>query len=576
MNFQTVFYNKATGSILHIEPNKYIRSKFEKVRFTPGYTSEEVNFLYFPSTLDIGKDTHHVQFVDHTHPPLIVDAEGMPLYFSDRVQLFVDAKRKFKTIIIELNDGVGDYLIQVSSVIEAMKRYPDIKFFVLVPPAFESIIDMCPDVEVFKGYKAHGLDAKLCGKIKLNGSMVADPRGGHYGKASLYGLFLQLPFAPYITRLIPPADFDAGFEVFDSSIGLRADGHNVVIHCRTKNWEEKSWTVEQALDLSRIIKELYDCQVYFIGSSLDWSGEDPAMINLAGKTTWPETAHLLRMASHRIVIDSAPLHLCRALGLSYTCLWGFSHPWRIMGEAPGPGDIVDHVDDSQTNIKAITAERVFAQAFPEYHQAPAAAPVPSRDFSQHGEQALIEKFFEDHPPLNFTLVDVGAFGLEMSNTFALLQAGWSGLLIEANPARVRIVKKEFAGQKVKILNLAVGISAGKAPLYLHSVAGHDSLDPMWHPGDSTDKTVMVNTKPLALVLQENNIPPDFDFLSIDTEGLDMLILSKLLYESAYRPRLICTECESFADAPALFSQYGYTLLAKTGPDDFGNFLFALS
>ena len=573
MNFQTVFYVKATGAIVHIEPNKYVKSKFEKLRFCPGFTHDEVNFMYFPSRLEIAKTTHHVQFVDATHPPVLVDAEGMPLFYSDRVQLFLDAKKNNSTIIVELNDGVGDYLIQVSTVIEATKRYPDIKFYCMVHPSFADVVRMCPDVEVFESFKAHGLDAKRCGKIKLNGSLVSDPRGGHYGKASLYGLFMALPYAPYITRLNPPPGFDSKFVEFDKKIKLRPDGHNVFFHFRSKNWEEKSWEIGRALDLAALIKEEYDCNIYFTGSAQDWTEENPDMINLAGKTTWLETTHLLRMCSHRIVIDSAPMHLSRALGLPYTCLWGFSHPWKILGEAPGAMDIVDSDEASATNIKGITASRVFNQAFPEYRKAQPLIADKQRDYSQHGEQEIIFKYFSEHAPANSTVVDVGAFGQDMSNSMALLKSGWHGLMIEANPERAKIVRKEFAGLRVKILNLAIGITAGKAPLHLHSDAGHDSLDPAWHPGNATEKIVMVKTMPLAMVLMENNIPQDFDFLSIDTEGLDMLIMSKLLYESAYRPRLICTECESYADAAALYEQYGYELLAKTGPKEFGNFIF---
>jgi hypothetical protein len=36
MNFQTIFYEKATGEILHVEPNRYIKNKFDKLRYTPG------------------------------------------------------------------------------------------------------------------------------------------------------------------------------------------------------------------------------------------------------------------------------------------------------------------------------------------------------------------------------------------------------------------------------------------------------------------------------------------------------------------------------------------------------------
>src|SRR5258705_7614869 len=53
-------------------------------------------------------------------------------------------------------------------------------------------------------------------------------------------------------------------------------------------------------------------------------------------------------------------------------------------------------------------------------------------FSQQGEDALLDRFFQQQPTGFF--VDVGAFdGLHLSNTYIFEQRGWRGLCIEPTP-----------------------------------------------------------------------------------------------------------------------------------------------
>jgi len=199
---------------------------------------------------------------------------------------------------------------------------------------------------------------------------------------------------------------------------------------------------------------------------------------------------------------------------------------------------------------------------------------PRTDFSQHGEQRVIFSYFNEVEPLHKILVDVGAFGRDMSNTYTLLKDhGWRGLLVEANPDRAEVVKREFDGLQVDILNVAVGECEKLLPLYLHSELGHDSLLQDWYPQDLTDASVVVRVLPLHKILSSHEIPYNFDLLSVDTEGYDEKILTTMFVSSPYRPRMIVTECTSYQDPVNLFSDYGYRLLAKTGNPEYGNFIF---
>jgi FkbM family methyltransferase len=195
------------------------------------------------------------------------------------------------------------------------------------------------------------------------------------------------------------------------------------------------------------------------------------------------------------------------------------------------------------------------------------------DYSQHGEQSVILGYFQRNPPVHKFLVDVGAFGIPMSNSFALLSLEWKGLLIEADPLRFKAMQSDFAGKSVEMLQVGVSDCEDIISFHLHSELGHNSFLSDWYPPDKTGLFMPVKVRPLADILTERKIPFDFDMLSVDTEGLDYRIVSKLLKDSQYRPRMIVTESTSYTDADGLFIPYGYRYLTKTGNPQYGNFIY---
>lgn len=184
-----------------------------------------------------------------------------------------------------------------------------------------------------------------------------------------------------------------------------------------------------------------------------------------------------------------------------------------------------------------------------------------KSYSQHGEQTIILDFFDKNPPRHKLLVDVGAYGIEMSNSIALLQMGWKGIMIEANPNQFEIMRKEFDGKNVELLNIAIGDEEKEMDFYIHSNPGLSSLVGSWMPEDPIDKWIRMKARPLSDVLNEQNVPEDFDFLNMDAEGMDEDIMIKF-FESQFRPRLIVTEGVSYKDANSLFNIYGYSPLIE--------------
>lgn len=202
--------------------------------------------------------------------------------------------------------------------------------------------------------------------------------------------------------------------------------------------------------------------------------------------------------------------------------------------------------------------------------------IPSSNvinYSQHGEQPIVFQYFREHPPVHKIVVDVGAMGRQLSNSMALLVYGWRGILIDADPARFDTIKAEFPQQGVEVICVGVGDCEGEMDFHLHSVLGHNSFLPDWLPMTGTGKSIKQKVRPLADILAERKIPFDFDFLTIDTEGMDERIMKKLFADSEYRPQMIVTECNSYANADEFFGQYGYRFFNQTGGLKDGNLIY---
>ncbi|MCJ7805603.1 FkbM family methyltransferase [Patescibacteria group bacterium] len=197
-----------------------------------------------------------------------------------------------------------------------------------------------------------------------------------------------------------------------------------------------------------------------------------------------------------------------------------------------------------------------------------------KDYSENGEFKIAEAFFNLVPPKHHRLVDVGALGIEYSNTYNLLLSGWSGLLVEPNPLNVKKIKEQFKGLNFEVVECAAADKTAVMDLHLHEGSGHDSLLYFWDPKTRTDAIIRVKTFPLATILDLNGVPFNLDLLSIDTEGFDKIILTNLFLSSTYRPRLIITELTSWAGDNTLFLNSGYSLIKKTGNPEYGNLIFA--
>ena len=153
------------------------------------------------------------------------------------------------------------------------------------------------------------------------------------------------------------------------------------------------------------------------------------------------------------------------------------------------------------------------------------------------EMRLIAAFFGNRKGY---FVEVGANEPRArSQTFHLEQAGWTGVLIEPQPALADQLRAE---RKAKVFAVACSApeNAGRT-LPLHVAGPLSSLDrARMAPGAAPEAVIDVPVRTLDSVLEEAGAPAGFDFLSIDVEGHELEVLAGFSI-ARWRPRLILLE-----------------------------------
>jgi FkbM family methyltransferase len=182
-------------------------------------------------------------------------------------------------------------------------------------------------------------------------------------------------------------------------------------------------------------------------------------------------------------------------------------------------------------------------------------------FPDHAEERLKAAFFGTRPGF---FVEVGANDPRQgSQTWALEQAGWRGVLVEPQPD---LAAKLKAGRTAQVFPVACSSpeNAG-GTMTLHLAGMLSSLDPrLAVTGLKPEWAIEVPVRTLDDILVEAGAPAPVDFLSIDIEGHETEALSGFSF-ARWRPRLILIEDHVTNLAKhRLLSRSGYRLIRRTG------------
>jgi FkbM family methyltransferase len=149
-----------------------------------------------------------------------------------------------------------------------------------------------------------------------------------------------------------------------------------------------------------------------------------------------------------------------------------------------------------------------------------------------------------------TFVDIGANdGITGSNSMLLEEKGWKGLLIEPNHKHAEALSKR-TGSKVFFIAISespsVDFHVVDGPKNLHGLSRIQSSDifreKIEKEGGQIVKLVLP-AKRLTVLLDENQVNREFELLSIDTEGHELVVLKTLDFQF-YQPKMIIVEDNS--------------------------------
>ncbi len=210
--------------------------------------------------------------------------------------------------------------------------------------------------------------------------------------------------------------------------------------------------------------------------------------------------------------------------------------------------------------------------------------APVRFAAQHGEDLVVWRFFNGRRDGVF--LDVGAYdGVSFSNTLALEELGWTGVLVEANPQQAERCARNRPVSRV--VNAAVGgpESRGSALFVVatNRQTGCEMLSAMdpspahrarcEREGCETTEQ-RVHYRSCAEILHEAGVSR-LDFVSIDVEGGELQALRGLDLDR-FRPELVVVEGANPGSPSADFLRsHGYRhVLSRSGNDFFAGALAA--
>lgn len=183
----------------------------------------------------------------------------------------------------------------------------------------------------------------------------------------------------------------------------------------------------------------------------------------------------------------------------------------------------------------------------------------NNSYSQNGEDKIIEKLFDKDYVGKY--LEIGAYHPKrLSNTYRFYKKGWRGVVIEPNPN----IKKLFIRFRPQDIFMNVGISDKSQVLNYYqflipalNTFSQVEADKNIKQGHMLKNILKIKTKGIKEIVNNK-----IDFLSIDTEGFDEMILKNWDWKK-YQPRVICVESDKKNMIKNFLKKNGYKLKFRT-------------
>lgn len=191
--------------------------------------------------------------------------------------------------------------------------------------------------------------------------------------------------------------------------------------------------------------------------------------------------------------------------------------------------------------------------------------LATRIYSQQGEQEAILSVLG---ATTGRFLDIGAFHPTcFSNTRALYEAGWSGVMIEPSPGPFAALFAEYGNdQRISLVHAALGLERKLAEFWVTDDAVSTTEASQYEKWkNSANFTGKMHVPVIAFFDIFETFPGRFDFINIDTEGTSVDLLEEALAVLALNPRCICVEYDDRREeALGLADAHGYRTVLDNG------------
>lgn len=344
MESQTIIYHKPTGRILQVLQNRYIRHRADLSALQPTYPNKELAFFYEhqPITIDTAQD--HIKQIVAGAPPLVLATDGRCKSFESFSHHRRQQISAAQNILCNFEGGMGDQILQAEAVHQFKEIFPKKFLTIAVHDRYFEVVRHIQGIKNAFPRGAHPQKGKFDFTVDMHTPYISDPRGGFYGKASLYGASLGLKSVHTAATIhLSKIEKLLVYKKLDQRI-LDTNTLKIGIHIRSGSGHGKSWNTEPAEALAlRFINE-QSALVCLFGHPQDWQIKNPSAIVLGSQWSWFETTVILSLLSLAVCIDSGPMHIARALGVPHLILWGGTSYKDILGRDRQPQDVRAEID----------------------------------------------------------------------------------------------------------------------------------------------------------------------------------------------------------------------------------------
>lgn len=187
-------------------------------------------------------------------------------------------------------------------------------------------------------------------------------------------------------------------------------------------------------------------------------------------------------------------------------------------------------------------------------------------YSQHDEERFILDKFRDKCG---RFLDIGAHnGVDLSNTRALYDLGWSGVFVEPSPVIFSQLLDNYpTTDRIKLLNCAVDVES-KISIFLENNGGYVATLSREHQKMCSEfygscfRGMYLNTVTFNELL--DSFGTDFDFISLDVEGMDFELLRSMDFSRLAATKMLCVEQKnSESGMEEYLSKFGFVKVHQT-------------